>query len=244
MCMKRFFNNLKLANKMLIAPIVVLIFLILLAGGIYISLSMQKSALNDIYNNRFKQYQNSAKILNDITGVQGNLSRILNWIKVNYDANAVKKAIGEQKALLAEDVDLIKKLLNSGALTEDEKKIFKVAQDNLVEYQKGVLGVLDTAAIDVNTAIQLMSMTDGKHEELTSLLKKLLTFEDQLSQKRYDDAITSLNLTIMIFIIVVAVAVVLSFLISFLITRIVLQPINKTINVLSRTGGWRSDPEN
>ena len=219
---------------MLIAPIVVLLFLILLAAGIYVSLAMQKSALNDIYNNRFKQYQNSAKILNDITGVQGNISRILNWIKVNYDANAVQKAIGEQKKLLTEDIELIKKLLNSGALTDDEKKLFKAAQDNLGEYQKGVTGVLDTAAVDVNTAIQLMSMTDGKHEELTSFLKKLLTFEDKLSKQNYDSAIASINFTITVFLIVVALAVVLSFVITVVITRVVTRPIHETIGVLSQ----------
>lgn len=232
--MNHYLNNLKLAKKMLIAPIVVLVFLILLATGIYISLAMQKSALNDIYNNRFKQYQNSSKILNDITGVQGNLSRILNWIKVNYDANAVQKAIGDQKTLLAEDVDLIKKILNSGSLTTEEKKLFKSALDNLIEYQKSIMGVLDTSAVDVNTAIQLMSMTDGKHEELTLFLKKLLTFEDELSKGRYNSAIASINLTITIFLIVVVLVVVLSFIITIMITRIVTKPIHETIDVLSR----------
>ena len=230
--MRRFFNNLKLSKKMLIAPVVILVFLVLLAGWIYTSLSIQKSALNDIYNNRFKQYQSSAKMLNDITNVQGNISRILNWIKVNYDPKQVKEATDQQKSILAEDVELIKKLLSSGKLTDDEQKLLKSANENLTEYQKGVLGVLDTAAIDVNTAIQLMSMTDGKHAELTSLLKKLLETEDQLSNKRYEEAMKSINLTITIFVIVVVIAVALSFLISFSITRIVLQPIDKTIDIL------------
>lgn len=232
--MKNILNNLKLGKKMLIAPIVVLIFLILMAAGIYTSLAMQKNALNDIYNNRFKQYQNSAKILNDITGIQGNLSRILNWIKVNYDANAVQKSISEQKMLLTEDVELIRRLLSSGALTAEERKLFKAAQDNLVEYQKGVIGVLDTSAADVNTAIQLMSMTDGKHEELTSFLKKLQTFEDKLSKEKYEEAVASINLTIMIFLIVIVIAVVLSFVITIAITRIVTAPITETIGVLSQ----------
>jgi len=232
--MRRFFNNLKLSKKMLLAPIVILAFLLLLAGWIYISLSVQKNALNDIYNTRFKQYQASAKILNDITDVQGDLSRILNWIKVNYDPKKVKESIDEQKTVLAQDVELVKKLSGSGKLTADELKLLKSVDENLVEYQKGITGVLDTAAIDVNTAIQLMSMTDGKHAELTSLLKKLLDYEDQLSKQRYDAAMASINLTITIFVIVVAVAVVLSFLISFLITRMVLKPIDKTIDILTQ----------
>lgn len=232
--MSNYFNNLKLAKKMLIAPIVVLVFLILLATGIYVSLAIQKNALNDIYNNRFKQYQNSAKILNDINSVQGNLSRILNWIKVNYDNNIVQKATNEQKALLADDLGLIKKILSSDVLTNEERKLFKDAQDNLVEYQKAVMAVLDTSAVDVNTAIQLMSTTDGKHDQLNMLLKKLLTFEDELSKGKYQSAIASINLTITIFLVVVVLIVVLSFIITIMITRLVTRPINETIDVLSR----------
>ncbi|MFO7569082.1 MAG: methyl-accepting chemotaxis protein [Smithellaceae bacterium] len=232
--MSSMFNNLKLAKKMLIAPIIVLFFLLVLAAGIYISLSMQKNALGDIYNNRFKQYQNSAKILNDITGVQGNLSRILNWIKVNYDPASVQKAITEQKTLLEEDAQLVKKILESNNLIEDERKSFQSALDNLLEYQKGVQGVLDMSAVDVNMAIQLMSMTDSKHAELTSFLQKLLTLEDKLSKERYDEAVSSINLTMMIFFLVVAVAVLLSFVVTIVIVRLVLKPIRQTIDVVSQ----------
>ncbi len=232
--MKQFFNNLKLAVKMLIAPIIVLIFLILLSVGAYLSLSMQKNALADIYNNRFKQYQHSAKILNDITAVQGNLSRILNWIRVNYDNTIVQKAISEQKAILNEDLSLIKSLLASNLLTQEEQKLFKAALDNLVDYQKGVLGVLDTSEVDVNTAIQLMSMTDGKYQELLNFLRDLLTFEDKLSKERYDLAMTSFNFTMMLFAVFVVAAVILSFAITIFITRMVLAPINQTIGVLSK----------
>jgi methyl-accepting chemotaxis protein len=232
--MKRFFNNLKLAQKMLIAPVVILIFLVLLAGWIYFSLSVQKNALSDIYTNRFKQYQASAKMLNDITDVQGNISRILNWIKVNYDPGKVKEAIDQQKAILVEDANLINKLLTSGKLAEEEQKLLKAANDNLNEYQKGVLVVLDTAAVDVNTAIQLMSMTDGKHAELTSLLKKLLGLEDQLSNQQYENAMKSINFTVAVFIAVVVVAIVLSFAIAILITRLVLNPIDKTVDIVTQ----------
>jgi len=219
---------------MLVAPVVVLIFLILLAVGTYLSLSMQKNTLDDIYNNRFKQYQNCAKILNDMSSVHGNLSRILNWMKTDYSAQKITETIKQQKDLLTEDVDLIKKQLSSGMLTPEEKKYFQATFDNLIDYQKGVLGIFDAAAASPDMAIQLMSMTDDKHEELTSFLKKLLSFEDKLSRQKYDDAIVSINLTITVFLIVIALAVVISFFITVVITRIVTRPIYETIGVLSR----------
>jgi len=232
--MNNFFNNLRLGKKMLIAPIVVLIFLILLAIGTYFSLSMQRNAMDDIYNNRFKQYQNSAKILNDMSGVHGNLSRIFNWMKTNYSPEKIAEAIKQQKDLLQGNVDLIKKQLSSGTLTPEEKKYFQSALNNLIEYQKGVLGVFDAAAMSPDMAIQLLSLTDDKYKALNENLKQLLTFEDKFSNEKYNAAITTSNYTIMVFFIVVAIAIVLSYIVSITITRLVLRPVNETIDVLSK----------
>jgi methyl-accepting chemotaxis protein len=232
--MNSFFSNLKLGKKMLIAPIVVLIFLILLAIGTYFSLSMQRNAMDDIYNNRFKQYQNSAKILNDMSSVHGNLSRIFNWMKTNYSTEKIAEAIKQQKDLLQGNVDLIKKQLSSGTLTPEEKKYFQSALNNLIEYQKGVLGVFDAAAMSPDMAIQLLSLTDDKYKALNDNLKELLTFEDKFSKEKYSSAVNASNYTIMVFLVVVAIAIVLSYLVSIIVTRLVLRPVHETINVLSK----------
>lgn len=218
---------------MLLAPIVVLIFLILLACGTYFSLSLQKDAIDDIYNNRFKQYQNSAKILNDMSTVHGNLSRILNWMKLNLDAKKIADASQQLKDILNADVEMIKKLLASGLLTSEEKKNFQSALDNMVEYQKGVLGVFDAAAMNPDMAIQLMSMTDDKYQALNQFLSSLLAFEDKLSKEKYETAVATFNYTVMVFLAVVVIAVLLSFVVSILVTRMVLKPVHETTAILS-----------
>ncbi|PKN19049.1 MAG: hypothetical protein CVU71_09725 [Deltaproteobacteria bacterium HGW-Deltaproteobacteria-6] len=232
--MSDYFNNLKLAKKMLVAPVVVLFFLILLSIGTYFSLALQRDALDDIYNNRFKQYQNSARIQNDVSSVHGNLSRILNWMKTNYSAEEIAREIKQQKDLLTEDVELIKKQLGSGSLTPEEKKYFQSASDHLIEYQKSVLGIFNAAAVSPDMAIQIMTATDNLYKDLNKFLKDLLIFEDKSSKKKYDAAVASFNITVMIFLVVVAIAVVLSFAVSILVTRIVLKPINRTIHVVKQ----------
>jgi methyl-accepting chemotaxis protein len=232
--MIRFFDNLKLAKKMLLAPIVVVFLLILLAGGIFFSLSEQKGNINDIYNNRFKQYKNSARMLNDISNVQGNLSRILNWIKVNYDKQEITKSIKEQKETLAADVVLLQDVLKSPTLSPEEKKNFQAVLNNLLEYQKSVVAVLDLSTVDVNTAVLMVSTTDEKYKDLNKFLSELLAFEDKLSKEKYNVSIANSNNTMTIFGIVVVIALLLSFTVSILVTRLVLKPIYLTIHVLSK----------
>jgi len=49
-------NNLKLRVKMLLAPAVVFVFLLLIAAGTYYTVSVQNNSIDDIYNSRFKGY--------------------------------------------------------------------------------------------------------------------------------------------------------------------------------------------
>ncbi|MCX7983160.1 MAG: methyl-accepting chemotaxis protein [Syntrophales bacterium] len=233
--MKALFKNLKLGKKMLVAPMIVLIFLVILSVGTYFSLSIQKDAMNDIYQNRFAQYQVSAKILNDMANVHGNLSRILNWMKVSYDQVKIKEAIENTKKLLVEDITLINQVLSSRKMTVEEKKYFQSALENLVEYQKGVHGVLDAAEQGgPEMAIQLMTMTDDRYLAMNDFLKNLLAYEDKLSKERYKYVATMSDLTIVVFLAVAAVAIILSFVISLMITKLIVRPIEKTVRVLNQ----------
>ena len=51
---KKIIRNLKMARKMMLLPAVVFISLIALSYGTYEGLSTQKTAMEDIFNNRFK----------------------------------------------------------------------------------------------------------------------------------------------------------------------------------------------
>jgi len=229
------FKNLKLGKKILIVPMIVLIFMLILSAGTYLSLSIQKNALHDIYQNRFSQYQLSAKILNDMATVHGNLSRILNWMRVGYDQVKIKETIENTKKILADDISLINSVLSSRNITKEENKYFTSALENLTEYQKGVHNVLDSAdQSGADTAVQLMTMIDERYLSMNDFLKNLLALEDRLSKERYKNAMTTFDLTIVTFLIVVAIAIVLSFVISFTVTRFILKPVHKTIKAINQ----------
>ncbi|MFB3925506.1 MAG: methyl-accepting chemotaxis protein [Syntrophales bacterium] len=232
--MIRFFNNLKLQNKMLMAPMVVFLFLIILAYGTYNGLSMQKTAIDDIFNNRFKGYQNSSKILNDIANVHANLYKVINWVNSNYEANKVEDLSKQQAGIITENIELIKKTLSSTALTADERKFYQTALDSLIEYQKPALGVLEVALADVNGATMFMGVADEKFQILNKHLYDLLALENKLSKEKYDLAIKSFNTTLQIFLILFVIAVIVSFLTSIAITRLILSPIKGAIDVLKK----------
>lgn len=231
--MKRFFDNLKLGKKIILAPMVVLFFLILNAIGTYQAVSLQSNSIDDIYNNRFKGYQQSSQILVDISGVQTKLYKIMNWIASNYDKKRIEDLTRQIDADISKNVEFTRKILNSQSLMPDEKKYYETAHHNLLEFQKQAKSALEIAAQDANTAVMAFGMAEDAFMALDKSLRDLNALEDKLSKQKYEYSIQVVNTTLMIFLLVVVIAILLSFATSFFVSRMILRPVRETITVLS-----------
>lgn len=226
------FSNLKMSKKLLMAPLVVLFFLMVLSAGTYVGLSDQKAAIEDIFTNRFAGYQNSAKVIGEITNVHSNVYKVISWAGANYEAQKIDALAKEQIQLLDRNVQFLRGILKSGALTAEEKKLYQAALDQLVEYQKPAIGVLEVASADLNASTMFMGVADEKFQTLNKTLESLLALENRLSKEKYDFSMTSFNRTLQIFAAIFVVAVVLSLLTSIFLTRFVSGSIRKTMEVI------------
>ena len=170
--MKSFFMNLKLSQKIVITPTIIILFSLVLAFVSYTGLSKQKLALDDIFNNRFKGYQNSSTILNDIADVQANIYRVISWANAKYDDKKIDQLAKEQIASINQSIELVKAILQSNTLVAQEKQLYQTSLEKLIEYQKPAVGVLDIASSDVSIATMYMGSCDDKYQVLNKELKK------------------------------------------------------------------------
>ncbi len=232
MKIKRFFSNLKMSKKLLLAPLVVLFFLTILSIGTYKGLSDQKVAVEDIFNNRFKGYQNSSKVISEIANVHSNVYKVISWAGANYEAQKVDKLAKEQLVAIERNINFLQEVLKSGGLTAEEKTLYQASLDQLIEYQKPAQGVLEVASADLNASTMFMGVADEKFQTLSKSLEDLLALENRLSKERYDFSITTFNRTLQVFVAVFVVAIALSLLLSIFMTRLILAPIRQTISVI------------
>lgn len=232
--MKSFFNNLKLGKKILLAPLVVFVFLLLNAIGTYQAVSLQSNSIDDIYNNRFKGYQQSSQIIVDMSGVQTKLYKIMNWIASNYDKKRIEDLTKQIDAEIAANVEFTKKKLSSPNLLPEEKKYYQIAYNNLLEFQKQAKSALEIAAQDASTAVMAFGMAEDAFTALDKSLRDINALEDKLSKQKYEYSVKVVNTTLTIFLFVLLVAIVISFLTSFYISKLILRPVREMITVLSR----------
>ena len=230
--MKQFIMNLKMGRKLLLSPLAVIVFLLIFGAISYVGLINQRGAINDIYNNRFGAYKSSANIMIDLANVHANVYKVISWSNANYDAKKIESLGKEQIAVVDKTTQDIKKNLGSKTLSQEEKKIYQTALEQLEEYKKPVEGVIDLAGGDLNSATMFMGTADDKFQILNKNLGDLLALENKLSEGQYNFAMGSFQKVLIISIGVLAAAVVFSLLISFFMTKLITAPINKTIEVI------------
>jgi methyl-accepting chemotaxis protein len=231
--MNRILANLRLSMKLSFAPAAVMLFLIAMALVSYFGLSSQKAAMDDMFNQRFKEYQNSARLSESMASIHANLYKSISWVNANYDAKKIEELVNQQKAELNKNIDTLQKNLKSNtSLKEEEKKAYQETLNQLLDYQKQAVGLMDMVQTDVNAAIMFMSTADDKHVILSKTLESLQKLEDKLSKDNYESSGQSFNAALGIFGIVVAAAIVLSLLITIFMTRLISRPVQDTIGVI------------
>lgn len=235
--MKQFFNNLKLGKKMLISPLIVFVFLVLLAGGTFFSFWTMKNAIDDIYTNRFQQLQQSSQIAQDVAIVNGTIYQIFNMINWMQDQQEIDAMVKKVKDTMELGVDLIKNSLSSGSLSSGEKKLYEAALSDLLEYQKASTRLLELALSDATSSFQTVSAgmeADKKYATLHKNLSALVDYEKKLGKYKYDSSVSSFYFTLAAFAVVFIIAVILSYIAAIIITRLILTPIKKVIGVMGR----------
>ena len=224
----------KLKSKILLSPIVVFVFMIVIAIGTYMAISQLTSSIDDIYNNRFKGYQKSSQIIVEMFSVQTKLYKIMTWIGANYDKNQIDELAKKTDAQIAGTVELTRKILDSKDLTDEEKKLYKVAYEKLVEFHNLAKSTLQIAAQDAATASMTFSMAEDKFTDVDKSLKAINELEDKLSKDKYEFSIKMSSAALKTFLVILVIAIIISFLSSVAVANLILQPIRETIRIMRR----------
>ena len=233
--MKRFFSNFGMLKKMLVGPLVGVLFLIGLSYTSYKGLSEQKAAIVDIFGDRFKAYQDSSQILSDLYAVHANLYKLLTWENAGYQTNKTEVLGKAQIVTLDRILARIKKTLETKTLHPDEQKLYRDALGQLTQYQKPALDGIDMAGADINAATMFISSAaEDRFQPLQKILQDLLKLEEGLAKERYEFALQRFSRTMTLFFLFVASAIGLSMLINGLIAKRITSPIRATLDVVQK----------
>jgi methyl-accepting chemotaxis protein len=240
--MKKFIANLKLSRKLLIAPAVVVLFLIAFGLVSFNGLVSEKDALNDIFNNRFKTFEKVAGINEDISIAHGAIYKLITWARANYDGSKLD-ALGKAEVKRIDDAIATLAHFTDSTASEEMRNRYAKAVQLAGDYRKAAFMVVDFATIDLNVATISMSTAEEKYSSLSAALHTIRDQELKESEQSYEMAAAGFSRVMTLFVIIFGSAIGLSIVVSVYINKLILAPVAETteaINVVS-TGNLTKD---
>ena len=211
--------------KLLIAPVLALVLMLVLAIVSYFGLSAQQSALKNIYEVRIQLLKQSSELHATINSAQADAYKFLNWSLNSYEASELDKLGQSVQERVASANKQLTELSKSQITNEDEKKIINSALENSNRYEKALKEMIEISKVQASMATTFMSTAAKNYDQLNAQLTDLRTLERDLSEASYKQALSDATSTIVADITFVVIAVFVSLTVTFLIVRIILKSI-------------------
>jgi len=231
--MKRLLMDLKMSKKLMVAPVIVMMLLIVFGVMTYIGLQSQKTVINE-YNARFKSYQKSSGILLDIEAVHSNLYRLLSWATAKYDQTKLDQLGKEQTDSIDKNIKLVKEKLDTKALTDKERKLYEAVSNALAEYRKAAGDVIDLAGSDINMATMFMGTADDKFDAIRKQMNEVALLENAMSKTMEESATTKVAFVVTVLIATFFVALLIAVIGSIAMARIITAPLGLALTTARR----------
>ena len=165
-----------------------------------------------------------------MSNIHTNLHKVINMVHAKYDNDKIEGFASKQVAAVSQLSESIRKQMASNSIGPEERKGLEATGKILIEYGKMARDMADMATTDASIAATYMDSLDAKFSVLQEGLNRLLKLQEDLSQRRYDFAMTSFNSTMTLTLMLVAVAVGLSLFASFFMSRTITAPITRIIS--------------
>ncbi|MEA3289474.1 MAG: methyl-accepting chemotaxis protein [Campylobacterota bacterium] len=218
-------KNLKIGTKVVVAPLIAIVFLLVLAIFSNNALKSNEHALDEIVNKKFEIYKQNASLLSNVNLYNSILYKVFNFTSNNYS----QKLIDEQMKLLQDLGDTIdkqfKKISTLKFLDSAEKKLFKELDKDLKEYKSAVFDALDMLSVDVGMATPMLSVTDDSFIKINKVLSDISKDTDKDNNEAYEEAITDTDNTLYTLYILIVIALLLSIVTTIVVGKSITTPL-------------------
>ncbi len=177
----------KIWHKIMVAPGLTILFLMMLGVISYGVLSYQNSTLTELFNNRFANYQIASGSAQDISEVHSNVYRLFTWLG-NLKEDKINQLTAEQKSKIDAVTQNMSRFVSHPDIDADERKIAETIIEKLGKYKKDVDTAIDLSIIDFNTGMSAMQGADSDFQIMIKEFDELVALEQRLAQKNYESA--------------------------------------------------------
>jgi methyl-accepting chemotaxis protein len=230
-------KKLRIGPKLLLAPALVLMLLLLMSGAAYYGMVRQNASLENMVQVRAARLQAAADIAGDAKYAHANIYQLLASMAGNFAQDRIKAMIADigkkHEAIQTRLTDLSK------TVEPAERKLIDASIGALAAYHKSVNECIDLAQLDQSTAIGAMQTAEKRFLLLNADLAQLAALERELSAQAHAAAkseFRSLGVTMAL---LVLLSIVLSLGVTMLVRRAMLKDIHDISTVVGELAEGR-----
>jgi methyl-accepting chemotaxis protein len=220
-------SKLKIGPKLLLAPGVVLILLIVLSAGAYLGLLRQNQSLDNMVQQRAVRLKAAADLVAGAHKAHTEIYQLLTWINASFSAprvDALVRDIHLRHAALDRQFAQLEMATQSDPA---ERRFVVQSQAAHTVYVKAMQDVIELAMADQSMAANAMSKAERAFDVVAQRLEELSRLEQNLSERAYADAETDFRVLSTWMPIVVALSIALSLLVTMAVRNAMLKEVRE-----------------
>ncbi len=230
-------TKLRIGPKLLLAPGLVLVLLMLVAAGAYYGMARQEASLENMVEVRAARLKAAADISGDAKYAHASIYQLLAWISGSFAKTRVDTLISE----IGSRHDAL--ALQLGALAKvsdvDERKLVDASAAALANYRKSVKSTMELAQVDQSLGTSAMLQAEKEFGALNDNLTELSLLEKKLSVDAYAAAREESRIVVASMAAMVLLSIALSLLVTVLVRRAMLRDIRAISDVVDELAQGR-----
>ncbi|MFS2005001.1 methyl-accepting chemotaxis protein [Duganella sp. CT11-25] len=179
-------KKLRIGPKLLLAPGLVLLLLIVTAAAAYVGMVRQNASLENLVQVRAARLKIAADVGGEARYAHAHIYQLLAWVNGSFAQNRLD-ALGLR--IKSSHAGIEQQLRQLDALADDgERKIVALSLQSLAAYRKAVLETMEMAQMDQSIATNSMARAEKQFLLLNDQLARLSALEKQLSERAHAQA--------------------------------------------------------
>jgi len=219
-------KDLKIGIKVIIAPAISIIFLIILGVFSNNALKSNENTLDNLVNEKFETYKQDTRLMADVNLYNSVLYKVFNFATGGYEQQIIDQEIENLKTLGKTLDEEFKALSKLPFLTKEEKVLFVELSKELTVYRSAVNDAIEMISIDVGMATPMLGITEESFMRIDKIFKKITKDAVTNNQNSYNKAVDSINATLYSLYVLIIVALVLSILITIVASKSIVGPLS------------------
>jgi methyl-accepting chemotaxis protein len=228
---------LRIGPKLLLAPGLVLVLLMLTSGAAYYGMVRQNASLENMVQVRAARLKSAADVAGEAKYAHANIYQLLAWVNGSFAQARLTALIGD---IGRKHASINTQLTELAAISDpEERKLVEASIGALAAYRKAVGETIEMAQVDQSIATNSMQKAEKDFGILNTQLAALATLEKTLSEHAYAAARAEFRMLGMSMAALVLLSVALSLAVTMLVRRAMLTDIRAIADVVGELSSGR-----